>query len=87
MAFVVARVGDAQLYVMDADGRHPGRLTSGGVNLLPAWSPDGRRIGFLASRNGDLAIFVMNADGTRERRLAAAAGDLSALPLFSWRPR
>lgn len=87
MAFVVARVGDAQIYVMNADGTGARRLTPSGVNLLPAWSPDGRQIAFLASRNGGLAIYVMNADGSGERRLAPAAGDLSMLPVLSWRPR
>ncbi len=86
VAFVVARVGDAQIYVMDGDGRNARRLISGGVNLQPAWSPDGRLIAFLSSRNGDLALWVMRVDGTGQRRLAAIAGDLSALPLFSWRP-
>ncbi len=87
IAFVVARVGDAQIYLLDAAGGHPVRLTPAGVNLLPAWSPDGRRIAFLASREGDLAIYVMNTDGTAQRRLAAAAGDLSTLPILSWRPK
>ncbi len=87
MAFVVARVGDAHIYVANVDGSKPTRLTFSGVNLLPSWSPDGRRIAFLASRDGDLAVYIMNTDGSGQHRLASAAGDLSTLPILSWRPR
>ncbi len=87
VAFVVARVGDAQIYVMKTDGTSLKRLTPPGVNLLPTWSHDGRRIAFLASREGDLGLYVMNADGSGQQRLADVAGDLSVLPIFSWKPR
>ncbi len=87
LAFVVARVGDAQIYLMNADGSAPRRITPSGLNLLPTWSPDGQSIAFLGSRDGALSVYVMNADGTGQRRLAAAAGDLSTLPILSWRPR
>jgi Tol biopolymer transport system component len=87
VAFAVARVGDAQIYVMDADGRRARRLTPTGVNVQPAWSPNSRLIAFLSSRDGDLALWVMNPDGSDQRRLAPAAGDLSTPPVFTWRPR
>ncbi len=86
VAFVVARVGDAQIYVMNTDGSSLKRLTPLGVNLLPTWSPDGRHIAFLASRDGGLGLYVMNADGSGQQRLADVAGDLSVLPIFSWKP-
>ena len=40
------------------------RLTFGGRNRYPVWSPDGRRVAFQSDREGDAAIFVQNADGT-----------------------
>jgi TolB protein len=86
LAFVVARVGDAQIYAMNAAGTGLRRLTPSGLNLLPAWSLDGRSIAFLGSRDGALSVYVMGADGSGQRRLAPAAGDLSALPILSWRP-
>ncbi len=87
LAFVVARVADAQIYLMNADGSALRRITPSGLNLLPTWSPDGQSIAFLGSRDGALSVYVMNADGSGQRRLAAVAGDLSTLPILSWRPR
>jgi hypothetical protein len=40
-------VGDAHIYRAEAHGASAVRLTRVGVNLLPAWSPDGRWISFL----------------------------------------
>ena len=87
VGFIVARHSDAQIYVANADGTAPLKLTPSSVNLLPTWSPDGTQLAFLASRNGDLALWVMRADGSNQRRLAVAAGDLSQLPVFSWQPK
>ncbi len=87
LAFVVARVGDAQIYVMDATGKNVRRITPAGTHLLPAWSPDGRWIAFVSIRGSDLALWVMRPDGTGQRRLGPIWGDLSLLPLFAWRPR
>lgn len=86
IAFVVARVGDAQIYAGPVQGK-PSRLTPSGTNLLPAWSPNGRRIAFVSFRDRELALWVMNGDGNGQRRLAPISGDLSALPVMTWRPR
>jgi Tol biopolymer transport system component len=40
------------------------RLTHGGKNRHPVWSPDGQRIAFQSDREGDLAIFWQRADGS-----------------------
>jgi TolB protein len=88
LALVVPRVGDAQIYITQADGTGTRRLTRGdGIFLLPAWAPDGSAIAFIAIRNGDLAVTVVRPDGTGERRLLSTTGDLTGLPLFAWQPR
>lgn len=72
---------EAHIYVMDADGGEPLRLT--GEDILsgdPAWSPDGERIAFVAASPWDPGsfespgrpqIYVMNADGSSVRRLTS----------------
>jgi Tol biopolymer transport system component len=66
------------IYVMNADGSDPTRLTDNPAgDTWPSWSPDGRRIAFHSSRddpdpNDDEEvwdIYVMNADGTGLARL------------------
>jgi dipeptidyl aminopeptidase/acylaminoacyl peptidase len=69
-----------EIFVMDADGGNPTRLThsdpyAGTLNATePAWSPDGSRIAFtwtVSSPNviTDEEIFLMNADGSGLVRL------------------
>ena len=71
----------AHIYVMEADGGEPFRLT--GDDVLsgdPAWSPDGDRIAFVAVSPWDPGspeppgrpqVYVMDADGGSVRRLTS----------------
>ncbi|MBM2621505.1 PD40 domain-containing protein [Actinoplanes sp. LDG1-06] len=72
---LVAYVRNGDIYV--SKGATEKRLTTGGNQARPRWSPDGKSIAFL--KGGYL--FVMKADGTGQRRLTtrAAAGP-------SWSP-
>ena len=81
-----------QIYVVEAGGGDPLRLTSH-VNVptltlsigngYPAWSPDGRQIVFVADQiDGPSEIHVMNADGTDVRRLTDSP-DRKAGPAWS----
>jgi TolB protein len=55
IAFHSSRDGNFEIYVMDADGSYPTRVTNHpGVDQYPDWSPDGHRIAF----RRDLDIWV-----------------------------
>jgi len=57
---------------MNADGSGVTRLTAHpGLDLTPAWSPDGSRIAFASNRTGSFQIHAMNADGTAVRQLTS----------------
>ena len=72
IAFMSTRDGNAEIYVMDADGTGPVRLTKHpAIDSYPAWSPDGTKIAFTSNRrNGSThEIYAMNADGRGMERL------------------
>jgi Tol biopolymer transport system component len=71
IAFTSYRDGNAEIYVMNADGGGQMRLTNNSArDSNPAWSPDGTKLAFVTDRNVDAEIYVMNADGSNQTRLA-----------------
>jgi TolB protein len=70
VAFMSARDGNWEIYVIDMNGGALTRLTNSGTqDGLPTWSPDGKSIAFVSDRGGGWAIWVMNADGSGQRKL------------------
>lgn len=64
-----------EIWVMNADGSNPQRLTENGSNEgLPAWSPDGQSIAYVSDQGGLWAIWVMNADGSNQRKIVNMMG-------------
>ena len=56
--------GKMNIWVMEADGFNPIRLTDSSADDAAAWSPDGTQIAFASNRTGDWEIWLMNADGS-----------------------
>ena len=77
IAFISGRDGNAEIYVMDADGKNQRRLTHHPADDgWPSWSPDGQKIAFSSYRNGgNIQIFVMDSDGQHPIRLSDGAND------------
>ena len=70
IAFFTDRDGNTEIYVMNADGTQPTRLTHHqSRDRTPAWSPDGKQIAFSTLRDGNWEIYLMNADGSDKRNL------------------
>jgi Tol biopolymer transport system component len=70
IAFYSNRDGNAEIYVVNADGSGQTRLTDNGADdMAPAVSPDGTQILFTSSRDGSNEIYLMNMDGSDQRRL------------------
>lgn len=72
------------VYVANADGSFPRRLTDSGQNWLGGWSPDGRQLVFVsrAPAAERSRIFAINADGTDLRPVGDATLD-AGLPTWS----
>ena len=58
-----------QIWVIDADGKNPDRLTDGLADSFPDWSPDGTKIVY----GTPVGITVMDADG-KDKRLLTRVG-------------
>jgi serine/threonine-protein kinase len=78
---------DADIWVYDLSRKgSPSRLTFGGKNRFPVWSPNGDRIAFQSDREGDLGIFVQRADGNgTAERLTTPEKGAAHIP-ESWGP-
>ena len=73
IAFVSDRDGHSwEIYVMDADGGNPRKLTNSPEREWgPSWSPDGKRIVFAfewGDNGWESDIHVMDADGGNPRK-------------------
>ena len=63
---------DAQIYVMDVDGRNRTQLTHDPVHKrLPSWSHDGTRIAYV----GGFVIWVVDSDGENQRQITKVNND------------
>ena len=84
IAFYSERDGNAEIYVMNADGTKVTRLTRTSADEgYPAWSPDGRTISFDSDRDGNFDVFAMDAGGGHVRPITRhPARDVSA----AWAP-
>ncbi len=61
IAFASLRDGNPELYIMDADGKNPQRLTDNQVDdWQAAWSPDGSQIAFTSGLDGNWNIYIMD---------------------------
>jgi TolB protein len=71
LIFSSSMLGSPELFVTDANGGSPKRLTfSNGANTSPAWNPKtGQTVVFVSDRGGIPKLFMMNADGTNSAEL------------------
>jgi Tol biopolymer transport system component len=75
--------GSGGIWVSNADGTNPRRVTTEGLDAHPAWSPRGRLIAFERSVDGHTSIYAVKPDGSGERVLVSSPRYDATLP--SWR--
>ena len=75
IAFQSRRDGNQNVYLMNADGSDPTRITDVGAGDLvdPRWSPDGSKFVYVhlpnGMRDGPSILYVMDADGSNQIQL------------------
>jgi Tol biopolymer transport system component/DNA-binding winged helix-turn-helix (wHTH) protein len=79
VAFVSTRSGATEVWVSDADGARPRRLTSfGGARVeTPRWSPDGRRLVFSARAPARSDLYLIDAEGGVPARITEQSDALA----------
>jgi TolB protein len=70
LAYSAERDGNWDIFVMNADGAEPTRLTRHpGRESNPTWSTDGTHVLYSSDRGGHEQIFAIRLDGTGETYL------------------
>jgi len=64
-------VGKLDIWIKQLDRGTFTRLTFGGVNRRPAWSPDGRTVAFIHDTGGTSVVYERAVDGSTPQRLLA----------------
>ncbi len=71
IVYSTAESGDADIWIMDADGNNPKQLTDNqAADYAPKVSADGRYIIFISNRLGERNLWRMNIDGTNPLQLS-----------------
>ena len=73
------------VWIYDLTGGSPmRRLTFGGNNDRPTWTPDGQRVVFRSDREGDDGLFWQRADGSGSAERLARAEEGTTLQSEAW---
>ena len=87
ITFTSERINGLSLFVMNADGTSVRQLTEGPFDVVPKWSPDGKRIAceaMLGLGHGR-QIYVMNADGTNRWQVSEPIPQ-AGMFMMGWSP-
>jgi TolB protein len=71
IAYASNRSGNMEIWVANADGSEPRRLTnSPALDTAPCWTPTGQEIAFTSDRSGTPQIWSMDSEGLNLRRVS-----------------
>jgi WD40 repeat protein len=74
---------DCGLWLTHADSGERRRLTKGGGDGQPAWSPDGKQLAYISKDDGNFEVYKVNRDGSERVRLT---NDIHSDGLPVWSP-
>jgi TolB protein len=84
IAFSSARTGDSEIWVADASGANPRRLTTfRGPDVAPTWNPrTNAQLAWVSGRTGEPQVYTMEQDGSNVQRITDSGYAVSP----SWSP-
>jgi TolB protein len=84
VAFSSARTGDSEIWIADASGANPRRVTSfRGPDVAPTWNPrSNAQLAWVSGRTGEPQIYTMEQDGSNVQRITDSGYAVSP----SWSP-
>jgi TolB protein len=87
VAFISARSGNWELYLVDTETGQETRLTNHpATDVAPTWSPNGRQLAFLSDRDGTWALYTLELSSGDVQKVIAT-GDAYPEPVgerLSW---
>jgi Tol biopolymer transport system component/DNA-binding winged helix-turn-helix (wHTH) protein len=86
LVFTSSRSGALELWMSDADGSGPTRLTDfdGAFVGNPRWHPSGERVAFFANVEGQAGVYVMEVPGGTPERIRAPESDAANDWVSGW---
>jgi Tol biopolymer transport system component len=75
MANAIIADKDSDIWVVELARGTPARLTFGGANDNPIWTPDGHTIVYGGNKDGKPGLYKVPADGSGQPQLIVAAAD------------
>jgi Tol biopolymer transport system component len=80
VAYVLQQTNSLDIWYINLDGSNNRKITNGGMNIVPAWTPDGEYIYFTHSMNPagvPPRIHKMKSDGSGRERVTKDDGDFA----------
>lgn len=85
VSFSSSKDGSSEIYILDPYRKKLQKLTrSYGIDVSPAFSPDGTKIAFVSDRGGTPQIYIMDSDGKGRPKRLTFEGNYNTSP--SWSP-
>lgn len=83
----LVRPSQLEIWIADADGSNPKRLTDlGAASFAPSFTPDGKKLIFSSNYEGEggrtFELYLMNIDGSGLERITHS-NDFNSFPMFS----
>ena len=71
LMFMSSMLGNPELFISEADGSRPKRLThSTGADTSAAWNPKtGQQVAFVSDRGGTPQLYIMDSDGSEVQKV------------------